>query len=152
MEIEGLDERDIHFKDRLLYVRSGKYSKRRAIPLTEGVRDALENYHRQYRTRLQMLRGVSDPAFIVNIHGRRMRGNCYEWLLEKIVVKAGYGDAEPGICLHRLRHSIATHLVQGGMGMVYVKDFLGHSSIDTTQVYARASMAQLKTGVHGAGK
>jgi integrase/recombinase XerD len=50
-----------------------------------------------------------------------------------------------GITLHHLRHSIATDLVQGGMSMLYVKDFLGHSSLDTTQVYARAKAAQLKS-------
>ena len=149
-EVERLDVRDVHFKQRLLYVREGKGCKRRVVPLTARVAGELENYCVHVRAALQRCGGVDDIAFMVNRQGRRLGGSGCTDMFNRIKERASDGGVSlPGISLHHLRHSIATHLVQGGMGMMYVKDFLGHSSLDTTQIYAKASMAQLKRQQHG---
>ena len=56
---------------------------------------------------------------------------------------AGRAGLSPEITLHHLRHSIATHLLQSGMRLEQVRDFLGHSFLETTQLYARPSAEQL---------
>lgn len=147
-EAELLDVRDVQLRQRLIYVRAGKGGKRRVIPVTARVADDLENYYINYRITLRAVDGDAERAFMLNCRGGRMKGCSYHAVLKKMVARlAGVGTVIviEDISLHHLRHSIATHLLQGGMGMEYVKDFLGHSSIDTTQVYARASMEQLKS-------
>ena len=144
-EATGLDTRDIHFKQQLLYVREGKGGKRRVIPLTERVAHDLENYYTNQRCHTKPLRLSDEPAFMLGSRGMRMSGSSYQTLFKKIMARCADAALPEGITLHHLRHSIATDLVQGGMSMLYVKDFLGHSSLDTTQVYARAKAAQLKS-------
>ena len=61
--------------------------------------------------------------------------------LEQMKQKA---ELNKNITLHGLRHSIATHLLQSGMSMEYVRDFLGHSFLETTQIYAKPKAEQLK--------
>ncbi len=78
---------------------------------------------------------------MVNGWGTRMRGKEYNYRLKTIVERAGIG--KPETSLHHLRHSIATHLLQGGMQMIFVRDFLGHGYLNTTQIYAKANKKQL---------
>jgi integrase/recombinase XerD len=70
-----------------------------------------------------------------------MSGSGYIKLLKRITEKAAL---QKEITLHHLRHSIATHLLQGGMSMEYVRDFLGHSFLETTQLYAKPNVEQLR--------
>ncbi|MBN8721264.1 MAG: tyrosine-type recombinase/integrase [Sediminibacterium magnilacihabitans] len=137
-EAVQLDTRDIHFKQQLLYVREGKGGKRRVIPLTARVAHDLENYYSKERCQTKPLRVSDEAAFMLNSRGMRMSGEGYQSLFKKIMARCENEALPTNTTLHHLRHSIATALVQGGMGMGYVKDFLGHSSLDTTQVYARA--------------
>jgi integrase/recombinase XerD len=137
-EVESLNERDISFRSRLLYVRSGKGKRRRVIPVTIKVIGDLKNYYQQERIR--MLRKSSDQerekAFILNSHGARMLGQSFWRRLRYLVLKAGIEN--PGrITLHSLRHSIATHLLGSGLSVEQVRDFLGHTNIESTQIYTR---------------
>lgn len=141
-EIELLDERDVHFKSRLLYVRKGKGGKRRVIPLTRQVAEELEQYYLESRSELHAKHRRCATAFMLNTYGTRLRGNRLTVVFNQI--KAGVQETLPAISLHHMRHSIATHLLQSGMAMDYVRSFLGHSSLDTTQHYAKASMEQFK--------
>lgn len=140
-EAVALNIRDLHFRERLLYVREGKNHKRRVIPMTEQVAGGLENYYAEQRSRVTQRKHRDDTAFMVNGWGTRMRGKEYNYRLKLIVTRAGID--KPEISLHHLRHSIATHLLQGGMQMVFVKDFLGHGYLNTTQIYAKANQKQL---------
>ena len=144
-EATQLDTRDIHFKQQLLYVREGKGGKRRVIPLTQRVARDLENYYSTERCHTKPSRVSDEVAFMLGSRGMRMSGSSYQKMFKKIVARCADAALPEGITLHHLRHSIATDLVQGGMSMLYVKDFLGHSSLDTTQVYARARAGQLKS-------
>jgi integrase/recombinase XerD len=143
-EAEALNIRDLHFKQQLLYVREGKGHKRRVIPLTARVARELEEYYVQDRCSAYAGNTADGQAFILNNKGCRMRGYTYNELLKQLVKKAGIPAKEQGnITLHHLRHSIATHLLQSGMSMEYVKDFLGHRFLETTQLYARLHAGQL---------
>ncbi len=143
-EAQLLNIRDIHFRDQLLYVREGKGSKRRVIPMTAKVITDLENYYRNERIHMKTKNINDEAAFMLNRWGNRMSGESYGELLKTIIKKSAIAHLSPVISLHHLRHSIATHLLQGGMGMEYVRDFLGHRFLDTTLIYAKVNTTQLK--------
>lgn len=140
-EGEMLNIHDIHFKEQLLYVREGKGAKRRVIPLTGKVTADLETYYLQDRCNSQVKRVKDEEAFLLNRTGNRMTGDQCGKLLQQLTDKAGI---KKEITLHHLRHSIATHLLQGGMPLEQVRDFLGHYFLETTQVYAKPHAEQLK--------
>lgn len=149
-EGEALNINDVHFKQQLLYVREGKGAKRRVVPITERVSKDLEEYYLQERTAPSIpqrgkLKPFDTEAFVLNKRGRRMRGDSYNKIVKQLIEKVGIPPSGGGgASLHHLRHSIATHLLQGGMSMEYVRDFLGHSFLETTQIYAKPTAEQLK--------
>jgi len=140
-EAEKLNTGDIQFKQQLLYVRQGKGKKRRVIPLGNQVTADLQNYYLYERSFYQRrLTNDNGQAFMLNNRGTRMLGEGYWKRLKELIHKAGL----PGqISLHHLRHSIATHLFESGVSMEQVRDFLGHSSLETTQIYTRISIKYL---------
>jgi integrase/recombinase XerD len=140
-EGELLNINDVHFKKQLLYVRSGKGAKRRVVPMTEKVSKALEAYYLQERTIGTARKATDEAAFLLNHTGGRMRGEQCNKLLQQLKEKAAL---QKEVTLHHLRHSIATHLLQSGMSMDYVRDFLGHRFLESTQIYARPGPALLK--------
>ena len=154
-EGEALNISDIHFKQQLLYVRAGKGAKRRVVPVTAKVSAALEDYYLNERclpnpSNLSAgaeggaYKGSDTEAFFLNSRGRRLNGDVLNRLLKELVEKSAIRHQRSDITLHHLRHSIATHLLQSGMSMEYVRDFLGHSFLETTQVYAKPQAEQLK--------
>ena len=140
-EAVALNTKDIHFKSCLLYVREGKGHKRRAVPMTVKVAKELESYYLQERGDSQR-RARDMEAFILNRIGRRMSGNTYNRIIKEIVEKSGI---ERLCTLHHLRHSIATHLLENGLSLENVRDFLGHSYLEATQIYVKVSKYQLKS-------
>lgn len=140
-EGEALNINDIHFKQQLLYVREGKGAKRRVIPITAKVTAELESYYLNERTNSIIKKVKDTEAFLLNNIGARMKGDQCNKLLQQIKERAAL---QKEITLHHLRHSIATHLLQSGMSMEYVRDFLGHSFLETTQLYAQPTAEQLK--------
>lgn len=144
-EGEALNIQDINFKLQLLFVREGKGAKRRVVPVTERVSKSLEDYYLHERCN-STVKNVKDmEAFILNKRGYRMKGDGYNKILKALIEKARNAQLITHHCtLHHLRHSIATHLLQTGMSMEYVRDFLGHTFLETTQIYARPHAEQLK--------
>lgn len=140
-EGEALNIGDIHFREQLLYVRKGKGARRRVVPLTERVTAEMQAYYLQDRCGSMVKQARDEDAFMLNQRGRRLKGDGYIKILNRIRDKAGI-DKE--ITLHHLRHSIATHLLRGGMSLEYVRDFLGHECLESTQIYARPAAEQLK--------
>ena len=126
-----LDVKDVMLKEKLVFVRSGKGLRERYVPMTVSVRDSLEDYI--YRWRESILdTGTNSGALLLNIHGKRVGGNL---ALERIHrLSASAGIIKP-VGLHTLRHSIATHLLQSGLALEEVSLFLGHSSLESTQIY-----------------
>lgn len=134
-EAENLNTSDIHFSKNLLYVREGKGAKRRVIPMNEKVKKELESYYNNERTK------INEEAFILNRTNERMRGDSYNRALKEIIKRT---EIEKEITLHHLRHSIATHLLENGLSIEFVRDFLGHSHLEATQIYAKVRAKQLK--------
>jgi len=121
---------DILWDKALLYVRKGKGQKERYIPLVGRVRQDLLEYVQTARPML--LGNTLHESLFVGIHGRAMRsGGLYE-RFKRLQRKAGI---EKKCGLHSLRHSIATHLLAGGMSLDQIAKFLGHSSLESTQIY-----------------
>ena len=144
-EAVQLNINDIHFKTGVLYVREGKYKKRRVIPMTEKVIADLKNYYLHERHSYTSIRTTQDEeAFIVNNYGTRMTGGSYDKILKSIIENSAVAYLKDKISLHNLRHSIASHLQQSGAKLEYVRDFLGHSSLNVTQVYTHIKQRQLK--------
>jgi integrase/recombinase XerD len=140
-EGEDLSINDVHFKQQLLYVREGKGARRRVVPFTERVSKDLEDYYLQERCSSKVKKVKDEDAFILNTRGNRMSGDSYNKSLQRIKEKA---VLQKEITLHHLRHSIATHLLQSGMSIEYVRDFLGHGFLETTQIYAKPKTEQLR--------
>ncbi len=140
-EGEALNTCDLHCRERLLYVRAGKGAKRRVVPMPLAVSSALEQYYLTERCHSRAKSVMDEDAFFLNRIGNRMKGDQLNELLKRILAQT---TVSKETTLHHLRHSIATHLLQGGMGMEWVRDFLGHTWLETTQVYAKPTSAQLQ--------
>jgi integrase/recombinase XerD len=149
-EVENLYSSDIDTSKCLVYVRAGKGAKRRVVPITATVAKAFNNYN-EYKLRTIITttnqninqENHNQEPFLKNCNGKRLTGQQANYLLKKLVTKAGL----PGnISLHHLRHSIATHLLQNGLSVEKVKEFLGHSSLTSTQLYTKIINYPLKIG------
>jgi site-specific recombinase XerD len=127
----SLEVGDVLIKQRLVYVKKGKGYRQRYVPMSLAVAGDLEEYIRSARLQLQVA-DRSDPALFLSLRGRRMSGNSLVKRLERLKSIAAI-DKPAG--LHSLRHSIATHLLQSGMSLESVSRFLGHSSLESTQIY-----------------
>lgn len=138
MEAEALNLGDVDYRSALLYVRRGKGKKRRVIPLSEGVASGLKSYHKKERWRWAT--DQSGKAYLLNDRGNRMLGGTIWKRLAVLVKKAGVSQC---ITPHGLRHSIATHLLEEGMQLEQVRDFLGHDHLETTQLYTRVKTEEL---------
>jgi integrase/recombinase XerD len=128
----NLDFKDILLKEKLLFVRSGKGYKERYVPMTEAVREDLENYIYVAREKIQSFKSTKNEALFLSMQTKRMCGNALIERVHKLIKKA---NIQKEIGLHSLRHSIATHLLQSGMTLEEVCQFLGHSSLESTQIY-----------------
>lgn len=138
-----LNINDVHFKSGLLYVCDGKGRKRRVIPMSATVSHELRQYYVHERSHYATKRTEADNelAFILGATGNRVTGCRLCYILIDIVERTTIGKR---VTPHGLRHSIATHLLSGGMSLEYVREFLGHKYIDTTQIYTRVTADQLK--------
>jgi integrase/recombinase XerD len=125
----NLDADDILFNKNLLYVRKGKNYKERYVPMTEAVKEELQNYVDYARPTLMK---SQVKALFLTVKGNRLGSNGMAERLQGLKDKAEI-NKEAG--LHALRHSIATHLLKSGMELDKIKRFLGHSSLESTQIY-----------------
>jgi integrase/recombinase XerD len=138
-EVELLNLKDINFEQKLLFVRKGKGKKRRVIPLTETIIQDLKEYF----TATEIIRNNNEESFLININGSKMRGNNVYNLFKRILKRTQSLNPE-NYCLHSLRHSIATHLLENEMSIEMVRDFLGHSQLVSTQIYTRINFLKTK--------
>jgi integrase/recombinase XerD len=136
-EAVGLDISDIDFDKRQLYVRNGSRNKRRKIsyvPVNDYNLQILKEYLESSRPQFYLV--DQTEALFVSKNGDRLQGQSLANRLSAIV-KASENEAilVKHITPHNLRHSVATHLLQRGMPIEKVKDFLGHKSLESTQIY-----------------
>jgi integrase/recombinase XerD len=131
-----LKVKDVQFRSKVLYVREGKGSKSRIVPMSETISEDLKAYLYQERKVL-----YGEQSFIINKRETRMRGDGFNKALKEIQQRSGINKS---VSLHSLRHSIATHLLEQGVSIEHVRDFLGHQHLESTQVYTRVSKTQLE--------
>ncbi|MGE0773088.1 MAG: tyrosine-type recombinase/integrase [Cyclobacteriaceae bacterium] len=125
-----LDVSDIDFNSQLVYVRKGKNYKERYVPAGETTLQHIKDYLDHSRPFLMTRNKI--PALLVSDKGYRIRGQS---LLIRLRRLARLSKIEKDIGLHTLRHSIATHLLQSGMKLAHIAKFLGHRSLEATQIY-----------------
>jgi integrase/recombinase XerD len=118
----------------------GKGSKQRIVPVGSYARAALDAYLVRSRPLLSV-RGRATPALFLGMRGARLsRQNA--WLVIRAAAERAKLDVE--VSPHSLRHSFATHLLQGGADVRVVQELLGHASVATTQIYTRVTADALR--------
>lgn len=133
-EAVHLDVNDILFDKQLLYVRKGKHYKERYVPMSKKVMENLSNYLGESRP--YILQGKEMEALFVSDKRNRISGQMMILRLKRLQnLTANETLKAKPIGLHTLRHSIATHLLQSGMKLQDIATFLGHSTLDSTQIY-----------------
>lgn len=137
-ELTALDVDDLDLDEATVRC-IGKGSKERIVPLGRAAIDALRRYLTQARP--ELARSLSGAAVFLNARGTRLtRQGCWK-LLKKHAARA---ELRRRISPHTLRHSFATHLLDGGAEIRVVQELLGHASVSTTQVYTLVSRERLR--------
>ena len=132
-EGRALNVADILLKEKRVFVRKGKNYKERYVPITEAIKEDLENYIYTSREKiLSFKKNRKTNALFIGVQTNRLSGNGLIIRVQKLLKEA---KIQKQIGLHTLRHSIATHLLQSGLSLEEVSQFLGHSSLESTQIY-----------------
>jgi len=137
-ELTGLDIDDVDL-DRLTVRVIGKGDKERVVPFGVPAQAALVDYLR--RARPMLATAASGPALFLGARGGRLSSRHVYGIVERLLRPyPGAGPSGP----HTLRHTAATHLVDGGADLRAVQEVLGHASLGTTQIYTHVSAERLK--------
>ena len=139
-EIVDLDVQNVNLPSLSVHCTSkGSRSKDRIIPIYPRAADALRRYLAEGRSKL--LRDDQEPALLLNHRGHRLTRQGLWLIIKKYVDDVGIQAA---VTPHTLRHSFATHLLNGGADVREVQGLLGHANVSTTQVYAQLSQERLR--------
>ncbi|WP_206810193.1 site-specific tyrosine recombinase/integron integrase [Paradesulfitobacterium ferrireducens] len=142
-ELVGLERGDIEYDVGLVRVY-GKGGKERVVPLTQPALQAIRNYLK--------LRNDQAKALLINYQGTRLSARSVRRILDKMVDKV---SLDLHVHPHMLRHSFATHLLDGGADLRSVQELLGHSKLSSTQIYTHLTREKLKevhANAHPRGK
>ncbi len=137
-EIVNLDVGALDFESEQLRVL-GKGGKERILPVGEPAQEALRRYDE--RGRRALTTDPREPALFLSKSGRRLSNSDVTRRLGLWTKEASIAG---GVSPHSLRHSFATHLLEGGADLRTIQELLGHASISTTQVYTRVDAARLR--------
>lgn len=140
-EAVGLALDDLDLDEELPVIRLfGKGRKERIVPLGSYAKVAIEAYIVRSRPVLAQ-RGQGSPALFLNSRGRALSRQSAWEIIQRVAGRAGIDE---DISPHTLRHSFATHLLEGGASIRDVQELLGHASVQTTQIYTRVTPTTLK--------
>lgn len=141
-ELVGLDTADVDLSDGLLRVL-GKGRKERVVLIGRPARRALEAYLREGRPRLaasdgggSASGGGAEAALFLNRKGGRLTARSVQGLVRKYALAAGLDQR---VFPHLLRHTYATHMLEGGADLRVLQELLGHASINSTQIYTHVT-------------
>ena len=141
-EITDLQLKDIRLTNPAMVTLTGKGRKARQVPLMKEACTLLDTYIRNFDLNSEPL---TAPLFF-NKKGEALSRYGITYILKKYVSKAELDGSARKISPHGLRHTKAMHLLRAGVNMIYIRDFLGHVDISTTEVYARID-AEMKRKV-----
>ncbi len=122
---------DIDFDNNVLFVQKGKAGKQRYVPFTDTTHFHLREYINIGRRRLNRKHKFR-KTLLISYKGEKVKGQALQLRLNVLCRRAGIYQK---VGLHTLRHSIATHLLQQQMSIYDISEFLGHSSLESTQIY-----------------
>lgn len=149
-EIVNLSPSSIRFSKPYSVCITGKGGKSRIVPIMEKQLDILKKYMEE--NNLLSAKYTQHPLF-PNIWGEKLTRAGISNILNIYVQKARKKNPvliPEGISCHSLRHSRAMHLLQAGVELIYIRDFLGHSNVQTTEVYARADSKMKREAIEKA--
>ena len=138
-ELVNLDATAVAFDEEEVRVE-GKGGRTRIVPVGEAALASLARYVE--RARPALLHDRAEPALFLSKSGRRLSTSDVR---RRLRVWARRASLQGGVHPHALRHSFATHLLEGGADLRSIQELLGHSSISTTQIYTRVESARLKS-------
>jgi integrase/recombinase XerC len=136
-ELCGLDRADLDEARRVVRV-FGKGAKERAVPYGVPAQRALDDWLRHGRP--QLATPASGDALFLGVKGGRLQQTVVRRIVDAAARAAGLPHTSP----HDLRHSAATHLLDGGADLRAVQDLLGHASLSSTQIYTHVSTERLR--------
>ena len=137
-ELVGLDMDHVRFDEGTLRVL-GKGSKERLVPLSGAASERLRDYV-EVRGELTCRRAKPTPAVFLNARGGRISRQSVHGIVSKAGLSIGVSNLHP----HTLRHSFATHLLEGGADLRSIQEMLGHSDISTTQIYTHVQAGLMR--------
>lgn len=141
-ELVSLTHRQIDFRQRAIRVK-GKGNKTRLVPFSKTALEAMNDYYANLRPRLLSKNDDVEKSdkYFLNDKGRGLTVRGLEYILKEVERKTGiYLGLHP----HELRHSFATDLLENGADLRFIQELLGHSSINTTQIYTHVTTKQMK--------
>jgi len=138
-ELTELSLSRLELEDRIVLVL-GKGRRERMLPFGDPAAVALSRYLREVRPGLD--RGLAEGAIFLNRRGTRLTRMSVWTLVKEAARRAGI---EKRVSPHTLRHSFATHLLEGGADLAAVQDLLGHADISTTQIYTHLDREHLRS-------
>lgn len=122
---------------------TGKGSKERLVPIGSSAQKYLRIYLNQVRVHMPVIRGEEDHVFL-NRRGKRLSRVMIFLVIKELAERAGIRKT---ISPHTLRHSFATHLIEGGADLRAVQEMLGHESITTTEIYTHLDRDYLRSTI-----
>lgn len=130
-EVLHLKIKDLDSQRKLIRIEQGKGKKDRYVPFGSKLRDLLIAYYKQYQPKVYLFEGQYEQQY-----SERSFASVLEQAKNKVGIKKS-------ITLHSLRHSFATHLLEGGTDLRYIQELLGHNSPKTTMIYTHVSSKKL---------
>lgn len=150
-EAARLEVSDLNREKRILWVRQGKGRKDRVVPVGERALQWAEKYIEDIRPLL--LVNPDEQALFLTGYGTAFNADVLGRRVRECMVKAGL--EREGLGPHLLRHTCATHMLEGGADIRYIQELLGHEKLETTAIYTKVGIEQLQavhTRCHPAGK
>jgi len=141
LEVRSVRLADLDFDRRQLRVVQGKGKKDRYVPLSEHLIRGLRSYISAEKPQEYLFGGVAIVDRAGGDFDSRYSQKGVQWAVKEAAKRAGIIK---GVHVHTLRHTCATHLLEDGMDIISVKNFLGHESIETTMLYLHVAQLQTK--------
>ena len=141
-ELVGLDDSDISFSKGEIKV-TGKRSKQRIVPAPQNLLDKIKRWQ-DYRNQTEEIPELESPLFVIK--GKRISPNQVYRIVNQALSQSTARKKSP----HALRHSFASGMLNGGAEIDSVREFLGHASLATTQIYTHISLNEIKKAYRGA--